>query len=240
MAVYQTIKREPANAAATYKTVTRLLGLGTLAVVVTLAIAAGWLIWGLPDGQMFSSHVEEIFVAHDEFDSEAEVQLLEILASSGAYFSGIVASYRGIILVLIVFAACLLIATLTLLVYTYLLNRRVELISKQGIEVNSLQIRRDDNMVGINDLELTLTPSAIETLSLLAEARLDDEILNGIDIEAVISGRNADECNEASGAMRIKRLRDTLGNQLVSEILVKSIARQGYVLNVQKNAIRIS
>jgi DNA-binding winged helix-turn-helix (wHTH) protein len=37
----------------------------------------------------------------------------------------------------------------------------------------------------------------------------------------------------------VKRLRDTLGNQLVSELLVKTIARRGYVLAVGKDVIRM-
>ena len=47
---------------------------------------------------------------------------------------------------------------------------------------------------------------------------MDDEVLTGAQIEAVVSGRNEADCDEAAGATRIKRLRDTLGNQLVSEL----------------------
>ena len=44
---------------------------------------------------------------------------------------------------------------------------------------------------------------------------------------------------KAAGATRIKRLRDTLGNQIVSELLVKNIARRGYMLAVGKDVIRV-
>jgi DNA-binding winged helix-turn-helix (wHTH) protein len=37
----------------------------------------------------------------------------------------------------------------------------------------------------------------------------------------------------------VKRLRDTLGNQLVSELLVKTISRRGYILAVGKDVIRM-
>ena len=77
----------------------------------------------------------------------------------------------------------------------------------------------------------------METLSVLAEARMDDDVLNGAEIEAVISGRLASDCDEAAGATRIKRLRDTLGNQLVSELLIKNIARRGYILSIDKSVI---
>ena len=68
---------------------------------------------------------------------------------------------------------------------------------------------------------------------------MDGDILTGAEIEAVISGRDASDCEEAAGATRIKRLRDALGNQLVAELLVRNIARKGYVLAVDRAAIRM-
>ncbi len=103
----------------------------------------------------------------------------------------------------------------------------------------SILISRAARAIYINDLEFALTEATLETLAVLAEARMDGEVLNGAQIEAVISGRNEADCDEAAGATRIKRLRDTLGNQLVSELLVKTIARRGYVLAVGKDTIRI-
>ena len=55
----------------------------------------------------------------------------------------------------------------------------------------------------------------------------------------MISGRDAADCDEAAGAVRIKRLRDMLGNQMVSDLLVKNIARKGYMLAVAKDVIRM-
>jgi DNA-binding response OmpR family regulator len=112
-------------------------------------------------------------------------------------------------------------------------------IERKGIEVNSLLISRETNTVYLNNFEFKLTEAAIETLAVLAEARMDDEVLTGAQIEGVISGRDAANCDEAAGATRIKRLRDTLGNQMVSELLVKNIARKGYTLAVDKGAIRM-
>ena len=51
--------------------------------------------------------------------------------------------------------------------------------------------------------------------------------------------RSAADCEEAAGATRIKRLRDALGNQMVSELLIKTVARQGYVLSIDQDAIRM-
>jgi DNA-binding response OmpR family regulator len=68
---------------------------------------------------------------------------------------------------------------------------------------------------------------------------MDDDVLSGSQIEGMISGRNPIDCEEAAGATRIKRLRDTLGNQMVSELLVKNIARRGYMLAVGKDVIKV-
>ena len=119
------------------------------------------------------------------------------------------------------------------------LNRRMAQIEQHGIQVNSLLISRDENAVYLNNLDFKLTAAAIETLSVLAEARMDDDILSGAEIEAMISGRDATDCDEAAGATRIKRLRDTLGNQIVSELLVKTVARRGYMLAIDKDVIRM-
>jgi DNA-binding winged helix-turn-helix (wHTH) protein len=55
----------------------------------------------------------------------------------------------------------------------------------------------------------------------------------------MISGRAEVDCDEAAGATRIERLRDSLGNQLVSEVLVKNIARQGYMLAIDRKVISL-
>jgi DNA-binding response OmpR family regulator len=141
--------------------------------------------------------------------------------------------------VLLVFSTALLLAALVFLVTIITLNRRMSAIQRSGIQVSSLMINREGRAVYINDMEFQLTEAAIETLSVLAEARMDDEVLTGVQLEAVISGRSEADCEEAAGATRVKRLRDALGNQLVSELLVKTIARRGYVLAVGKDAIRM-
>ena len=143
------------------------------------------------------------------------------------------------IFVLLVFATALLIAALVFLVTIISLNRRISAIQRSGIQVSSLLIARESRSVYINDMEFQLTEAAIETLAVLAEARMDDDVLTGAQIEAVISGRSEADCEEAAGATRIKRLRDALGNQMVSELLVRTIAKRGYVLAVGKDVIRV-
>ena len=213
--------------------------LGIIAIVTILGLAGAVLLLTLPDGNAFNARVERIFLENDNLASQAEVKLLEILAQSGTAFSDTLASYRMVIFVLLVFAAALLVAALVFLVMLVSLNRRMAQIERSGIEVSSLIISREENTVYLNTMGFKLTDAMMETLAVLAEARLDDEMLTGSQIEAVISGKSEADCDEASGATRIKRLRDGLGNQMVSELLVKNIARRGYMLAIDKGVIEV-
>jgi DNA-binding winged helix-turn-helix (wHTH) protein len=217
----------------------RTVVLGIAAIVAILGATAVLLFVNLPDAGAFNARVERIFVENDDLTSPAELRLLEILAQSGTAFSEVLVSYRMVILVLLVFATALLLAALVLLLAIVELNRRMREIRAAGIQVSSLIVSRDERKVYLNDMEFDLTEAAIETLAVLAEARMDDDVLTGAQIEAVISGRNPVDCEEAAGATRIKRLRDALGNALVSEVLIKTIARRGYMLAIDRDAIRM-
>ena len=217
----------------------RIVVAGIAAIVLVLGVTAVLLFMSLPDANAFNMRVERLFVENDTLTGNAEIKLLEILAQSGTAFSDTLASYRFVIFVLLIFATALLVTAVAFLVMLIALNRRMGRIERQGIEVNSLLINRDQKSVYLNDFEFKLTDAALETLSVLAEARMDDEVLSGAEIEGVISGRDPSDCDEAAGATRIKRLRDTLGNQLVSELLIKNIARKGYMLAIDKNVIKM-
>jgi DNA-binding winged helix-turn-helix (wHTH) protein len=217
----------------------RVVVWGIAAVVAILFGAAVLLFLNLPDANAFNDKVAQIFAGNDALTTGDQIKLLEILAQSGTAFQEVLSSYRVIIFILLVFATALLVAALVFLVMIVALNRRMGQIQRQGITVSSLLISRGENAVVLNNMEFKLTEAAIETLAVLAEARMDDDVLSGAEIEGVISGRPAPECDEAAGAMRIKRLRDALGNQMVSELLVKNIARKGYMLAVDKDAIRM-
>ena len=217
----------------------RVVAGGIAAIVLILLGAAVFLFVNLPDGNAFNARVERIFVENNDLTTGSEIKLLEILAQSGTSFSEVLNSYRSVIFVLLVFSTALLLSALVFLVTIITLNRRISAIQRSGIQVASMLISRESRAVYINDMEFALTEAALETLSVLAEARMDDEVMTGAQIEGVISGRDAADCDEAAGATRIKRLRDALGNQLVSELLVKTIARRGYVLAVGKDVLRI-
>ncbi len=216
----------------------RLVGAGIAAIVLILVTAAVFLFWTLPDANAFNARVERLFIESD-LTSQTEIRLLEILAQSGTAFADTLSSYRMVIFVLLVFASAMLISALVFLVMLVLLNRRMAQIERTGIQVTSLLISREENTVYLNNMDFKLTPAAMETLSVLAESRLDDEVLSGAQIEAMISGRDAADCDEAAGATRIKRLRDALGNQMVSELLVKNIAKKGYMLSIEKDVIQM-
>ena len=217
----------------------RVVAGGIAAIVLILLGAAVFLFVNLPDGNAFDARVERIFVENNDLRTGSEIKLLEILAQSGTSFSEVLNSYRSVIFVLLVFSTALLLSALVFLVTIITLNRRISAIQRSGIQVASMLISRESRAVYINDMEFALTEAALETLSVLAEARMDDEVMTGAQIEGVISGRDAADCDEAAGATRIKRLRDTLGNQMVSELLVKNVARRGYMLAIDKNVIRM-
>lgn len=217
----------------------RTAALGIGAILVLLLTVAVFLFLNLPDANAFNARVERIFVENDLLTGAAEIRLLEILAQSGTTFSEVLVSYRMVIFVLILLSTALLAAALVFVVTIMALNRRIVEIRQAGIQVSSLMISREERAVYLNNMEFPLTEAAIETLSVLAEARMDDDVLNGAQIEAVISGRDSADCDEAAGATRIKRLRDALGNALVSELLIKTIARRGYVLAIDKDAIKM-
>jgi DNA-binding winged helix-turn-helix (wHTH) protein len=217
----------------------RIVAFGIAGIAAILAVAGAVLLFALPDANAFNARVERLFVENADLTGQAEIKLLEILAQSGTAFSETLGHYRMVIFVLMVFAAALLIAALVFLVMLVTLNRRMAQIERSGIQVSSLIISREENTVYLNTMGFKLTEAMMETLAVLAEARMDDDILTGAQIEAVISGRNETDCEEAAGATRIKRLRDGLGNQLVSELLVKNIARRGYVLAIDKGVIEV-
>ncbi len=217
---------------------TRLVGGGIAAIVLILVATAAVLFWTLPDANAFNARVERLFVESD-LTTQPEIRLLEILAQSGTAFADTLASYRVVIFVLLVFATAMLVAALVFLVMLVTMNRRMAQIEKTGIQVTSLLISREENTVYLNNMDFKLTPAAMETLAVLAESRLDDEVLSGAQIEGMISGRDAADCDEAAGATRIKRLRDALGNQMVSQLLVKNIAKKGYMLSIEKDVIKM-
>ena len=221
------------------QTGSRVVAAGIAAIVLILLAAAVLLFMNLPDANAFNARVEQLFIENDTLTGNAEIKLLEILAQSGTAFSDTLSSYRFVIFVLLIFATAMLIAAVAFLVMLVALNRRMGKIERQGIEVNSLLISRDQNTVYLNNFEFKLTEAAIETLSALAEARMDEEVLSGSELEGLISGRDPADCDEAAGATRIKRLRDALGNQMMSELLVKTIARRGYMLSIDKDVIRM-
>ncbi len=217
----------------------RVVTFGIIAIVAILLGAGAVLLLTLPDANVFNARVEQLFVENDDLTTQAELKLLEIIAQSGTNFAEILASYRMVIFVLLIFATGMMIAALIFLVMLITMNRRMAQIERSGIQVNSLLISRDEKKVYLNNMGFKLTDAAMETLSVLAEARMDDEVMTGIAIEAMISGKSETDCEEAAGATRIKRLRDSLGNQMVSELLVKNIARRGYMLGIDKDVIRV-
>ncbi len=213
--------------------------LGTGLIIGLLLIASIVLFLNLPDANVFNDRVERIFVENDALTTSETVKLLEILAQSGTTFSDVLQGYRVVIFILLVLSSALLLTALYFLMTNHALNQRVKEIERSGIYIRSLTVNREEQAVYINNMEFELTEAALETLAMLCEARLDDEVITGIDLESMITGKSRDHCDEAAGATRIKRLRDHLGNQIVSQLLVRNISRKGYILSIDKDVIRM-
>lgn len=217
----------------------RVIALGLGAVVLILALAGAFLLIALPDADAFDERVTRLFVENADLTSNAQIKLLEIIAQSGGAFADVLASYRLVIFVLLLATTGLLLAALGLLVALAAQARRLDAIERAGIRVNSLALDRETRTVWINDLEFRLTEAAMETLSVLAEARLDGDVMTGASIEAMVSGKDESNCDEGAGVTRVKRLRDALGGQMVAALLIRTVAKKGYALSVDPAAIRI-
>ena len=217
----------------------RVVAIGLGALVAILLVAGVVLVVALPDAGAFDARVEQLFVENADLTSLAEIRLLEILAQSGTAFADTLASYRLVIFVLLLSSTALLVTSLAFLVVLLNQSRRLRQMERQGIRVKSLALERETRTVQINDMEFQLTAAAMETLSVLAEARIDGDLLSGAEIEAMITGRDPSDCDEGSGVTRIKRLRDALGGQMVAALLVRTVAKKGYSLSVEPEAISL-
>lgn len=204
--------------------------LALLLVALVIALFA-WVLLRLPDPQVFNANVERIFIETD-LSSQAEIKLLEVLAASGSLFEESMGLYTQIITALLLLCFALLLVALGLLILNLDLRARNREVEARTLSVNQIRLNRAENYVQLNDQRFKLTASNLETLAVLLEARLDDEYLSGASLEAIVSGKPEGQCEEAAGAVRIKRLRDQLGNQLVSELLLRHVSGRGYTLDV--------
>ncbi len=211
--------------------------LALLLVALVIGLFA-WVLLRLPDPQVFNANVERIFVETD-LSSQAEIKLLEVLAASGSLFEESIGLYTQIITALLILCFALLLVALGLLILNLDLRARNREAQARTLSVNQIRLNRAESFVQINDQRFKLTASNLETLAVLLEARLDDEYLSGASLEAIVSGKTESQCEEAAGAVRIKRLRDQLGNQLVSELLLRHVSGRGYTLDVPAGRVEI-
>ena len=119
------------------------------------------------------------------------------------------------------------------------LRKQFDLLQSSSFNAQSVELLRSENSVQINGDWFQLTSSNIETLGVLLEFSLDDEYVTGIKLESIISGKNESDCDDNSGAMRIKRLRDNLGGQIIASKLIKHVPTKGYQIISHKNNIKL-
>jgi hypothetical protein len=73
----------------------------------------------------------------------------------------------------------------------------------------------------------------------LLECGLDDEYITGTALESILSGKNEIDCDDNAGAMRIKRLRDNLGGQIIASKFIRHVPSKGYQITSSKNNIKL-
>lgn len=214
-----------------------LLGCAILTGVLALAFLL--LFFNMPDANAFNDRVEQIFVENDALTTPDAVKLLEVMAQSGTAFSEALQGYRFVIFILMLLSSALLLSAMYFLIHTYGLANRMAQVEQSGIVINNLVLNREERVVQINHMAFELTESTAETLSILCEARLDDDVMSGANLDATLTGKSNFDSDEATGATRVKRLRDHLGNQIVSQLLIKNVSKKGYVLSIPKDAIKL-
>ena len=164
------------------RTGTRTVVLGLSAIVLILLVAGALLLFTLPDANAFNDRVAQIFAENDNLQTQSEVRLLEILAQSGTTFSETLASYRIVIVVLLVFATAMLVAALVFLVHA---GRRSTAAwprsSGRGIrgEFPADQPRGEDRLPERPRLQADRM-RRWRRWPYLAEARMDDDVLTGV------------------------------------------------------------
>lgn len=201
-------------------------------------VAFSLLYFMVPDPQVFNNKVENLFV-ENEFTEYTEIKLLEIIAQSGSLFENSVALYSKIIFTLFFVIITAMMICVALIFSNMELRKQFDLLQSTSFNAQSIELLRSENSVQINGDWFQLTSSNIETLGVLLECSLDDEYITGIKLESIISGKNESDCDDNSGAMRIKRLRDNLGGQIIASKLIKHVPTKGYQIISHKNNIKL-
>lgn len=135
---------------------------------------------------------------------------------------------------LVMIAISMMVIRFGLLMSNIHLRQQFVVLKNSTLQVNGIELGRSDNSVKVNGAWLHLAKSSTETLRFLLEATLYGDFLSSLDVETLVSGKNA------AGVMRIKRLRDNIGNQIVAKHLIQNIRGKGYQIKVSKNNIVIN
>lgn len=133
----------------------------------------------------------------------------------------------------------MMIVVLVFFVMLIIMNWCMVQIEKFGIQVNFLLISCDEKKVYLNNMGFKLMDVVFEIFLILVEVWMDDDVLLGIELEVIIFGKFQVDCEEVVGVICIKCLCDVLGNQMVSEFLVKNIVWCGYMLGIDKLVIKV-
>ena len=206
--------------------------------LILTVLAFCLLYFTVPDPQVFNNRIENIFIEND-FTNQVEIKLLEVLAQSGSLFENSIALYSRIIFTLFFVVLTVMMICVGLIFSNIELRKQFGLLQSTSLNAQSIELLRSENSVQINGDWFQLSESNIETLSVLLECGLDGEYINALSLESIISGKNKTDCDDNAGAMRIKRLRDNLGGQIISSNLIRHVPSKGYQIICPKNNIKL-
>lgn len=135
--------------------------------------------------------------------------------------------------ILITTISILLIVTVLLLViviaqlYLWSLDKnKLTSFKESGILFERLELL-EGNRVRVDNVEISLNKSQMQTLSQLIKSSKEGRLLHAIDI------------NKDNGAIMIKRLRDELGGRLLEKTLIINQHGQGYRINLKPHTVVI-
>ena len=176
------------------------------AIILLLIISAlALIIWSVPDPRVFNENIEKVFLEND-FSTQTEIKPLEVLASSGSLFESSISLYSSIIFTLVIITISMMVISFGSLMSNIHLRQQFVALKNSALQVNGIELSRAENSVKINGDWLHLTKGRMETLIVLLEATLDGDFLSGLDVQTLVSGKNAANCEDVAGVMRNKRL----------------------------------
>ena len=122
------------------------------AIILLLIISAlALILWSVPDPRVFNDNIEKVFLEND-FSTQTEIKLLEVLASSGSLFESSISLYSSIIFTLVIITISMMVISFGSLMSNIHLRQQFVALKNSALQVNGIELSRAENSVKINGL----------------------------------------------------------------------------------------